>query len=184
MRRRLLVAIGLGLAVLGAGCGNGDEPTLEQASAAHNEADIAFAQGMIPHHHQAIEMSDMALSQSARPEVKDLASRIKAAQEPEIAKLTGWLRDWGQSVQPEHGEHAGAGMMSDAEMTQLRAATGPEFDRMFLEGMIRHHEGAVSMAQEELDKGQFPEAQELARNIITAQQAEITEMQRLLQSAG
>ncbi len=184
MMRRLLLAIGLGLAVLGAACGSSDQPALEQPSVEHNEADVTFAQGMIPHHEQAIEMSEMALSQAARPEVKDLASRIRAAQEPEIAKMTRWLEDWGQPVQPEHGEHPGAGMLSDAEMTQLRGASGPAFDRLFLEGMIRHHEGAVSMAQEELDKGQFPEAKELARDIIAAQRAEIAEMQRLLQSAG
>lgn len=182
--KRLPVAVVVGLAMLVAGCGRSDQPALEQPSAGHNEADVAFAQGMIPHHEQAIEMSEMALSQAARPEVKDLANRIKAAQGPEIDKLTRWLEDWGQPLQPQHGEHHGAGMLSDADMTQLRASSGPEFDRRFLEGMIRHHEGAVSMAQEELDKGQFPDAKQLARHIIDSQQAEISEMQRLLQTAG
>lgn len=154
---------------------------MEQPSAEHNEADVAFAQGMIPHHRQAIEMSDMALGQAGSAEVKDLANRIRAAQEPEITKMTSWLEGWGQPVQPEHGGHMESGMLSEAEMAQLRQASGPEFDRLFLEGMVRHHEGAVSMSQEELNKGQFPEAKELARQIIAAQQAEIDEMRRLLQ---
>ncbi len=182
--KRLLVAIVVGLALLVAACGRSDQPAMEQPSTGHNEADVAFAQGMIPHHEQAIEMSDLALNQAARAEVKDLAHRIKAAQGPEIATMTRWLEDWGQPLQPGHGEHHGTGMLSEADMNQLRVASGPVFDRQFLEGMIRHHEGAVSMAREELEKGQFPDARELARHIIEAQQAEISEMRGLLQAAG
>ncbi len=178
----LLVAAALGLAVAGTACAGGqDQPALEQPAGEHNEADVSFAQGMIPHHQQAIEMADMAARQAASAEVKDLAARIKAAQQPEIDQMTAWLEDWGAPVQPEHGGHGGHGMLSDADMAQLRQASGPAFDRLFLEGMIRHHEGAVSMSQEELDKGQFPEAKELARHIIDSQQAEIAEMRRLLQ---
>ncbi len=182
MMKSLLVAAALGLAVSGAACAVGeDQPVVEQPTAQHNEADVSFAQGMIPHHQQAIDMSDLASRQAASPEVKDLAARIKAAQQPEIDRMTAWLEDWGQPVQPEHGEHGGHGMLSDTEMTQLRQASGPTFDRLFLEGMIRHHEGAVRMSQEELDKGAFPDAKELARHIIDSQQAEIAEMRRLLQ---
>ncbi len=75
-------------------------------------------------------------------------------------------------------------MLSEAQMTQLRQASGPAFDRLFLAGMIRHHEGAVTMSQEELDEGQFPDAKELARQIIADQQTEIIEMQRLLEVRG
>lgn len=183
--RRLLVGIGLGVALLSGACdANEDQPAMEQPTAEHNEADVAFAQGMIPHHQQAIEMSEMALRQAAITEVKDLATRIRVAQEPEITKMTGWLEDWGQPVQAEHGEHMGPGMLSEAKMSQLRQASGPAFDRLFLEGMIRHHEGALSMSQQELDNGQFPDAKGLARQIIDAQRAEITEMRRLLQRAG
>ncbi|MFN2555300.1 MAG: DUF305 domain-containing protein [Nitriliruptorales bacterium] len=179
--KRVLVGIGLGLGLLGAACGGSkDQPALGQPSAAHNAADVAFAQGMIPHHEQAIEMSELALKQAASPKVKDLATRISAAQKPEIAKIQGWLDNWAQQVNPGHGAHGGAGMLGGAEMAQLRQASGPAFDRLFLEGMIRHHEGAVRMAQEELDKGQFPDAKQLARQIITAQQAEISEMWLLL----
>ncbi|MFN2556663.1 MAG: DUF305 domain-containing protein [Nitriliruptorales bacterium] len=180
--KRLLIGCALGLMLVGSACGGTqDQPALEQPTPDHNEADVAFAQGMIPHHQQAIEMSDLALSQASSPEVKDLASRIKSAQQPEIDQMTAWLEDWRQQVHAEHGGHGGSGMLSEAEMAQLRQASGPTFDRLFLEGMIRHHEGAVGMAQEELDKGQFREATELARHIIDSQQAEISEMRRLLQ---
>ncbi len=182
---RLLLAIGLGLASLSVSCGGSpDQPALEQPSAEHNEADVAFAQRMIAHHRQTIEMSGMALSKPASPEVKSLASRIVSAQEPEIDKMTAWLEDWGQPVEPQHGGRGGHGMLSEAEMTQLRQASGPAFDRLFLEGMIHHHEGGVTMSQEELNKGQYPDAKELARQIIAGQQAEISEMRRLLEVRG
>ncbi len=179
--RHLLVGIGLGLTLLGAACGaSNKQPALQEPPAAHTAADVAFAQEMIPHHQQAIEMSEMASKQAASPKVKELATRINSAQRTEINKMTSWLESWGRPVNPGHGAHSGAGMLSGAEMAQLRQASGPTFDRLFLEGMIRHHEGAVRMAQEELDKGQFPEAKQLARQIITAQQAEISEMWLLL----
>ena len=93
-------------------------------------------------------MSETALKQASSPKVKDLATRIKEAQGPEIEKMKGWLRDWGEPVEPEPGEHGGHGMMTEAEMGELRAASGPSFDRLFLQAMIRHHEGAVAMAKE------------------------------------
>ncbi len=180
--KRGVAGVALGLVLLGTACaGTEDQPAMEQPSADHNEADVAFAHGMIPHHRQAIEMSEMALGQAVSQQVKELAARIKAAQEPEISQMTGLLESWGQPVSPEHAGHGGSGMLPQAEMARLRQASGAEFDRLFLEGMIRHHEGAVGMAQEELDKGQNPQAKELARRIIDSQQAEIGEMRRLLQ---
>ncbi len=182
--RRLAVALIAALALVGTACGNGndDNPALEQRPSppAHNDADVAFAQAMIPHHEQAIQMSDLALKQAASAKVKDLARRIKADQDAEITQMKGWLAQWGQPVTPEHGGgHGGGGMMSDAEMRQLEQARGTAFDRLFLQSMIRHHEGAVMMAQEEQQKGQFPEAKDLARRIADSQQAEIAEMKAL-----
>lgn len=159
----------------------------------HNAQDVAFTQGMIPHHQQAVEMSDMALAQASSAKVKDLATRIKAAQGPEIEKMKGWLSSWGEPVEAESGDTggmpgmggamddmAGMGMMTDAQMQEMQAARGAEFDRMFLTMMIRHHEGAVTMARTELDKGKFPPAKQLAQAIVDAQQKEISEMQGLL----
>lgn len=186
--KRLALALIATLALLGAACGNGDDnPALQGGapSTAHNDADVAFAQDMIPHHEQAVEMSDMALKQAGSAKVKDLATRIKAAQGPEIAQMRGWLQDWNQSVSGEHGGgHGGAaaGMMSDAEMRQLEQASGAAFDKAFLQGMIRHHEGAVTMAKKEQAKGQFPDAKALASRIVETQEAEIAEMKGLLQA--
>ena len=163
----------------------------------HNAQDVVFAQGMIPHHQQAVEMSDMALTSASSAKVKDLASRIKAAQGPEIEQMKGWLSSWGEPVKAKSGgggmagmNHGGSssgssdpmgmGMMTDAQMKELGAAQGAEFDRMFLTMMIGHHEGAVTMARAEIDKGKYPPAKQLAQAIVDAQQAEITEMQGLL----
>ncbi len=181
---RRLLAVLAAIALFTAACGNDDNPAVGGGGGDHNEADVAFAQGMIPHHEQAVEMAEMAVTQSTRPEVKALAVRIKDAQGPEITTMRGWLQAWGEPVPAQGGAHdmgghAGA-MLSDEEMSRMQAASGAEFDRMFLEGMIRHHEGAVTMAEEELQKGQFPEAKQLAQQIIDAQRAEIAEMRDLL----
>jgi uncharacterized protein (DUF305 family) len=182
-----------------AGCATGSTPGGSPASSQaavqdHNPADIAFAQGMIPHHAQAVEMSEMAAQRASSPQVKDLAARIQAAQQPEIDQMSGWLRAWKAPVPPTAGPVAGPmenmgqmehgasmpGMMSGEQMQQLSQATGAEFDRMFLQMMITHHQGAVTMAQKELSDGYNAEARRLAQQIIHTQQREITEMQQLL----
>lgn len=180
--KRLALALIAMLSLLGAACGSNDTPALKEGSSpvAHNDADVAFAQGMIPHHEEAVEMADMALKQAASPKVKDLAGRIKEAQGPEISQMKGWLEDWNEPAMSGSPGMQMPGMMSDAEMGQLEKAGGAAFDKLFLESMIRHHEGAVTMAREEQAKGQFPEAKVLASRIVDAQQAEITEMKGLL----
>ena len=182
--RKLIALLAVSAGLL-AGCGGDDDPTLEGSTGNkdHNAADVAFAQGMIPHHEQAIEMANMALAQAQGGAVKDLAGRIKQAQQPEIDQMKGWLTSWGEAPAGEHGGgHGGGsmGMMSDDDMARLKQASGAEFDRLFLEGMIRHHEGAVEMAQTELANGMFPDAKDLARRIVETQQAEIAEMRTLL----
>lgn len=182
--RRTLAAFAL-IALVAAGCGGGDDDTASTGAAERNDADVTFAKGMVPHHEQAVEMSDMALEKAENPKVKELATKIKAAQGPEIDQMKGWLSDWGESAD-DMGDMGGMsgmdmnGMMSDGEMKALEAASGAAFDKLFLEGMIRHHEGAVTMAEEELAKGKFPEAKTLAQQILDAQNAEIAEMKTLL----
>jgi uncharacterized protein (DUF305 family) len=152
------------------------------AAGPHNDADVMFAQGMIPHHQQAVAMSDMILAKDdIDPKVTDLATQIKAAQAPEIAQMSGWLAGWGQNPSPSMGmDHdMGGGMMSQADMDALDQATGKEAARLFLTGMITHHKGAITMAQHEVANGQNPEAVALAQKIITDQQAEITSMTQL-----
>jgi len=156
------------------------------SSANFNDADVAFAQGMIPHHEQAVEMADIALDPTvgASDVVRDLATRIKAAQDPEIELMTGWLTTWGQPItMDENGGHdmsSMEGVMTAEEMDSLAAATGADFDQMWMEMMIRHHEGAIAMAETVKASGSNPDALVLADQIIGAQQAEIVEMQGFL----
>ena len=160
-------------------------------SAEHNQADIAFAQGMIPHHQQAVEMSKLATDRAGSDDIRRLATEIEQAQGPEIAKMQAFLTAWGAPAPGAmpgmgHGsmggmDHGGmAGMMTPEQMGQLERANGADFDRMFLEMMIAHHEGAVQMAQTELAGGANPEATALAQQIVDAQETEITEMRELL----
>lgn len=185
MRRLLLMAAVAMLALVLAACGDDDEPAVQPPATDHNTADVAFAHGMIPHHEQAIAMSDLALQRGSNAKVKDLANRIKQAQGPEIDKMKGWLSGWGEPPTASGGEHGGghqSGMLSGSELRQLGAASGAQFDKLFLEGMIRHHEGAIKMAQDGLNQGMFLDAKALARQIIDAQQAEINEMKGLLRA--
>ena len=153
------------------------------AAADHNAADVTFAQLMIPHHAQAVEMSDMMLKKQNVPaEVTALATKIKAAQGPEIETMTGWLKGWNEptTMPSGHSSHGMSGMMGDADMKKLEAAQGTEAARLFLRQMIAHHEGAIMMAKTENTAGKNADAVKLSKDIVTAQEAEIQEMQKLL----
>lgn len=202
IRRTASAVVAFAALTLAAGCGGGNSshgghtgsqtsPTTSasQANTQHNEADIAFAQGMIPHHQQAVEMAEMAETRAASTEVKALAAKIKQAQDPEIDQMTAWLTAWGVPVPSAssggHDMHGGShggmpGMMTDHDMSVLMGATGADFDRMFLEMMIRHHEGAVEMARTEQQQGQNEEAKALAKKIEADQTAEIEQMRAML----
>ncbi|ACZ83114.1 DUF305 domain-containing protein [Streptosporangium roseum] len=196
-RRLALTAAGTGMLVLLTACGGDDRPataptgtpggtrvaaTSPQPSASFNDADVTFAQMMIPHHEQAVEMAELAESRAGDPEVKELAAKIKVAQDPEIAIMNGWLSAWGKPTGPEEGHegHDMPGMMTGEDMAKLRESEGAEFDRMFAKLMIAHHKGAIEMARTEQARGSSPEAKALARNIETTQQAEVEQLQRLL----
>lgn len=195
-------------AALLAGCGDSQSasttapsttasaPAAAAVSAEHNAADVSFAQGMIVHHTQAIDMAQLATDRANSEQVKQLATKIEQAQGPEIEQMRGFLAAWGQ---PESGaagmsgsmpgmNHGGSAMpnmsggMTDAQMQQLEQASGTDFDRMFLQMMTEHHNGAVQMSQTELSTGQNAEAKALAQKIIDDQQAEIAEMQQMLSS--
>lgn len=195
MRHRtatILAALTAGLLLLGACSSSSDDGASSAstipASATFNATDVGYAQGMIPHHAQAIEMAGLAPERSTNAKVLELAAAIKAAQGPEITELQGWLRDWGQKVPPADGDHdmsaypsmTMTGMLSDADMDRLAAAKGTEFDRLFLESMILHHEGAVDMAEEEVADGKAPETVGQAERVIRDQTAEITEIEDIL----
>ncbi|MBY8871664.1 DUF305 domain-containing protein [Micromonospora sp. PLK6-60] len=242
LRRALVAGVSLTAAAFLVGCGSSDDhsatggghgsptatvPADSTSVAAHNAADVMFAQMMIPHHQQAVAMADLAATRATDPQVKQLAAQIKDAQAPEIATLSGWLTAWGAptptgtstavpgsgmpgmdhggSAMPgmsqggsgmpgmNHGgsasptgsgmprmDHGMPGMMSDADMTRLAAASGRDFDRQFLTMMIAHHEGAITMARTEAAQGANSDAKELAGRISTTQQTEIDTMKDIL----
>ncbi|HAQ59487.1 MAG TPA: DUF305 domain-containing protein [Microbacterium sp.] len=145
-----------------------------------NNADMQFTMMMIPHHEQAVEMADMILAKDGIDErVVTLAEQIKAAQGPEIELMESWLDDWGTPMGDMGGMDHG-GMMSDTDMQALEDATGVEASRLFLEQMIVHHEGAIEMAQTEVDNGQNADVIALAEAIIASQTTEITTMEDIL----
>jgi uncharacterized protein (DUF305 family) len=154
--------------------------------AAFNDADVAFATNMIPHHQQAVEMSAMVPDRSTNPAVIKLAADISAAQGPEIETMKAFLVQWnaGESDHQGHGDMAGGmhmdGMVEQAAMTKLESLKGPEFDTLWLQSMIGHHEGAIKMAQAELAGGANADAKTLAEQIVTGQQAEIVTMKQML----
>ncbi|MFD6093807.1 DUF305 domain-containing protein [Oerskovia sp. NPDC060338] len=151
------------------------------AGASANDADVMFAQMMIPHHEQALVMSRIVLgTDGVDPAVVDLATRIEGAQAPEIERMNGFLEEWGAEASGDHSGHSMDGMLTDEEIQALEDADAATVSRLFLEGMIAHHQGAVDMAETELADGENPEARELAQAIIDAQEAEIAEMQELL----
>ena len=187
-----------------------DSPADAQVSEQHNDADVEFATEMIPHHAQAIVMAEMAEDRADSQDVQDLAADIKAAQGPEIDMLSTMLETWGEDV-PEPGagmggmggmDHGAAsdnmddmdgdrdsgdgsgmpGMMSSGDMSDLEDAAGMDFDEMFLQMMIEHHEGAIEMAQTERADGENPQAIDLAKDIEAAQTQEIDKMKELLGS--
>jgi len=196
IRRSVTVATAAIAALVLAACGSDDSSTgpgensSPSASAPakkgdHNAADVAFAKGMIPHHRQAVEMADLAETRASSSEVKSLASEIKKAQDPEIKTLSGWLKAWGEQVPEEMGgmDHMGhdmPGMMSAEDMKELEGLSGKAFDTAFLKMMIKHHEGAVSMAESEKSDGSYGPAVSMAETIITSQSGEIDRMNKLL----
>ncbi|MEV6765048.1 DUF305 domain-containing protein [Streptomyces sp. NPDC051105] len=191
--RAVLVALTATAALALTACGSGDDtahsaPATQSASAttagAHNAQDVSFAQSMIPHHRQALEMAELAAGRASSARVKDLAARIEDAQDPEIRTMSGWLKAWGEDVPMAGMDHSGhadmAGMMDDKDMTALKKAKGTDFDTMFLTMMVEHHRGAVEMATTEKSKGDYAPATSMAGDIVTAQNAEIGEMNKLL----
>ena len=192
--QRALAATAAALTLALAGCSSSESSA---GGSGHNDADVDFASDMIQHHAQALEMVDLTLGRELDPEVVTLTEEIRAAQAPEIEKMADWLEDWDQPVPETSRDHANAhaedhggsaeldtdmpGMMSAEEMDALENASGAEFQTMWLEMMIEHHEGAVEMAETEVAEGESAKAIALAQEIIDAQEAEISTMQGLLE---
>ncbi|HEU5472881.1 MAG TPA: DUF305 domain-containing protein [Actinophytocola sp.] len=150
-----------------------------------NDADLAYVRNMIVHHHQAVEMARLVPDRAVNDTVKRLAERIGAAQPAEIDGMNAWLRRHDQpTIDPEHGGHTGhgdmPGMATPAQLEALRAATGSAFDNEFLELMIAHHQGALTMAYAIQTTGAEVRVQEMADDVIATQTDEINQMRALL----
>ena len=201
--KKAATAIAAAVAVLVVGCSNQSEPTEDaghgghqstgatatsgtakpapESATAHNDADVMFAQMMIPHHTQAVEMSDILLAkQGVDPRVVQLATEIKAAQAPEIAQMQGWLTSWGSPATAPMHHDSMQGMVSTQDIDKLRNAPGPEAAKLYVTQMIAHHEGAIAMAQDEIAKGQYGPAIDLSHAIVDTQQKEIDTMKSML----
>ena len=150
-------------------------------SSEFSTTDVMFAQMMIPHHQQAVEMSDLALTTSTNPDVLALAQKIRDAQAPEIALMTSWLDTAGANTTMGHSmdDMGMDGMLSGDEMTALKAATGTDFDTLYLQGMIGHHEGALQMVTM-IANSSNADVKKLGAAIVTSQTAEIAQMKTLL----
>jgi uncharacterized protein (DUF305 family) len=161
-----------------------DEPVITGEPAGYNADDVAFATNMIPHHQQAVELSAMVPDRSSNAELVELAQQISAAQQPEINVMKVFLVQWNENPATNSG-HAGhgntmQGMVDAATMTKLQSMNGEEFDRLWLESMISHHQGAIEMAKAEIANGDNVDAKALANNIVTTQEAEIGQMKQML----
>lgn len=205
-RRIAIAGVATAGALVLAACSNGDgndmggmdhgsdssasasaEPGKSDTAGSFNDADVTFAQSMIPHHKQAVEMSKLADGRASDSEVKKLAGQIEAAQDPEINTMTGWLKSWGKPTETESMpgmDHSGMegmdGMMSDKDMKDLEGKKGKDFDRAFSEMMIEHHKGAITMAKDEQKNGKNGDAKKMAADIVKGQSTEVEQFQGIL----
>lgn len=201
----VLAALALALGLTASACGDsGDEMggmdhgASDQQTASNgdvfNEADVTFARQMIPHHAQAIQMVVMAEGRPLDPDVAELANAIRDAQAPEVEQMVDWLTAWGEEVPETSMDHANAGhdmsemtpmdgmddmpgMMTAEEMQALMDAPDAEFQDLWLEMMVEHHQGAIEMARTEQEEGHFEPAVQLAEDIEAAQESEIDAME-------
>ncbi|GLX09280.1 hypothetical protein Misp03_62060 [Microbispora sp. NBRC 16548] len=169
---------------------SGSAPARSPAEAGPVAADVRFAEAMIPHHRQALEMAGLAAARTGDPLVTAVADRVADGQRPEIAVMESWLRSLGRTPPPAHdhgtGDHgmSGYGMASEEELTRLRTARGRAFDTLFLTLMIRHHEGAVGMAAQELRRGRDRAMRAMAQDVVSGQQIEIARMRGIQRRLG
>ncbi|MFI2186267.1 DUF305 domain-containing protein [Streptomyces sioyaensis] len=196
----LLAACGSNDRTSGTDHGSTSAPSAAKKSGANpapgvsNDADVTFAQSMIPHHEQAVEMAQLANGRASDTEIKTLAAAIEKAQGPEITTMRGWLKAWGAPASSahsmpgmdhgsdgmDHGSGGMSGMMSAKDMTGLKAAKGRGFDRKFAHMMIGHHNGAITMAKDEQRNGRNATAKKLAGDVIKNQTAEVAKMNKIL----
>jgi uncharacterized protein (DUF305 family) len=188
----LLVVLSVAVVLLSSSCSGSKTDSQPAATssttatltpAAFNDADVTFVNGMIPHHQQAVDMTALVPSRSQNDAVVKLAADISAEQGPEIQVMNVLLVQWsaGEDVHQDHDGMAMDGMVDPAAMAKLESLQGAEFDTLWLQSMMGHHEGAIKMAQTEIASGGNDDAKRLAQQIVTTQQAEITQMKQMLE---
>jgi uncharacterized protein (DUF305 family) len=150
------------------------------SAANFNDADVMFLQMMYPHHAQAVDMAKLVPTRSHNPQVKDLATAIDNAQAPEMQQMTTLLASFGKPAPSATMNHSMPGLMTSQQMTALQGLSGAAFDKMWLQMMVEHHQGAIDMAQDELKGGANADVKAMAQSITTAQQGEIAKMQGML----
>lgn len=211
MRKRTITralgatTLAITLALTATACSRDDngsrDAATETSRTEHNDADVTFASEMLQHHAQALSMVDLTLERPLDPEVTELAEQIRAAQAPEIETFSDWLTEWDEEIPETMRDHSNAGhdmgdmgesmegmdtsmpgMMSAEDMAALEGAPDSEFQTLWLEMMIKHHAGAVEMAEEHTDNGKYQPAIDLAEAIAASQNAELEVMQGLLDS--
>ncbi len=195
----LTAALALTVTACGDDVGPGSGTSSETSTTEHNDADVAFATDMLQHHAQALSMVDLTMGRTLDPEVQQLAEQIREAQSPEIETFADWLTDWDEEIPETMRDHANAGhgdgdmsdsmegmdtdmpgMMSAEDMDALQNAPDDEFQTLWLEMMIEHHEGAVEMAKLEQEDGKYEPAVDLAGDIVESQSGEIETMKNTL----
>lgn len=180
----VLAAVAVAAVVGACGGSSPPHPGHDATPVVHNAADIGFAQNMIPHHQQAVDMSAMVPRNSTNHDLIVLAKHISLDQQSEIEVMQALLAQWGAPAGHDHQGHGGGmtmeGMVDDATMSRLESLTGTDFDVLWLRSMISHHQGAVSMARTEMARGQNADAIKLAKIIVDAQQWEIARMNNIL----
>lgn len=192
----LTLALGAGLNACGDDKTDADSSSADVSTTEHNDADVSFASDMVQHHAQALSMVDLTMDRDLDPEVHTLAEEIRSAQAPEIETMADWLSTWGEDVPETMRDHVNSGhdmgdmsdamedmdhgdmpgMMTAEDMDALENASDTEFQDMWLEMMIEHHEGAVEMAQDQQENGQYEPAVDLAGDVVDTQTAEIDRM--------
>lgn len=148
----------------------------------HNDTDVHFLGMMVPHHEQAIEMSDVLLASDVEdPEVRDLAQRIKAGQEEENEQMRAWADEWGvQEDMEHHSRHIANGMFMPEDLEAFAQLEGEELRTTFLEWMHHHHKQVIAMTQGEVDNGAYGPLREMGKEMINVQTAEMGEMEQIL----
>lgn len=196
VRRIAAAGVVAAAAMLLSACGGADDSPADGTSSAaaaadagksasagaFNDADVSFAQLMIPHHEQALEMAELADGRASDAQIKSIAAKIAKAQDPEITTMKGWLQSWGkpEAMGDMPGMDMGQGMMSDTAMKDLESKKGTAFDKAFAQMMVEHHNGAIAMAEDEKKSGKNADAVKMAKDIVTGQSAEAKQLRSAL----